>query len=118
MSGNVDLWTERAGINQDIAIFIDGQLAGWKESGGFAVTFSPNAALVQVRASLSPNRSHLVELRWKTNVATSGHIRAGAGLGPFSHTTLTVMSSPTGAATGVQSSDQYRLGGSKGTLSP
>jgi hypothetical protein len=114
ISGNADLWTERAGINQDIAIFLDGQLAGWKESGGFAGTFSPNAALVQVRSSLSPNRSHLVELRWKTNVATGGHIRAGAGLGPFSPTTLTVAIAPTGTATGVQSTDQYRLGGSNG----
>jgi hypothetical protein len=116
ISGNADLWTERAGVNQDIAIFIDGQLAGWKESGGFAGTFSPNAALVQVRASLSPNRAHLVELRWKTNVPTDGHIRAGAGLGPFSPTTLTVMTAPTGTATGVQSTDQYRLGGSNGVL--
>jgi hypothetical protein len=114
ISGNADLWTERAGINQDIAIFIDGQLAGWKESGGFAGTFSPNAALVQVRANLSPNRAHLVELRWKTNVPTDGRIRAGAGLGPFSPTTLTVMSAPTGTATGALSTDQYRLGGSDG----
>ena len=114
ISGNADLWTERAGVNQDIAIFLDGQLTGWKESGGFAGTFSPNAALVQVRASLSPNRSHLVELRWKTNVATGGHIRAGAGLGPFSPTTLTVAIAPTGTATGVLSTDQYRLGGSNG----
>jgi len=116
ISGNADLWTERAGVNQDLAIFIDGLLAGWKESGGFAGTFSPNAALAQVRASLSPNRAHLVELRWKTNVATGGRIHAGAGLGPYSPTTLTVVIAPTDTVTGVQSTDQYRLGGSNGVL--
>src|SRR5207244_13247680 len=58
----------------------------------------------------------LVELRWKTNVATGGRIHAGAGLGPYSPTTLTVVISPTGTATGVQSTDQYRLGGSNGVL--
>ena len=55
-SANVDLWTSKAGFNQDVGIKVSGGLfpsaAGqpeaWKESGGFAGTFSPNAAFVQV----------------------------------------------------------------------
>ena len=53
LGANSDLWTATAGYNQDLGIFasVDGgadQLLGWKESGGFAGTFSPNAAYLAV----------------------------------------------------------------------
>src|SRR5947209_4880848 len=58
LSGNADLWTSVAGYNQDLGISVSGtgqsvyptragQPEAWKESGGFAGTFSPNAAFVQ-----------------------------------------------------------------------
>src|SRR5207249_7126109 len=55
ISANADLWTANAGINQDIGVAISGgayptaagQPEAWKESGGFAGTFSPNAAYVR-----------------------------------------------------------------------
>jgi hypothetical protein len=47
LSANADLWTWNAGYNQDIGITVNGTLAAWKESGGFAGTFSPNAAFVE-----------------------------------------------------------------------
>ena len=52
LMGNADLWTANAGYNQDIGIFVSDnggadQLLAWKESGGSAGIFSPNAAYVQ-----------------------------------------------------------------------
>src|SRR5207247_11151906 len=52
LGANVDLWTANAGYNQDIGIFVRDNagaetIVGWKESGGFAGTFSPTAAYLQ-----------------------------------------------------------------------
>jgi hypothetical protein len=51
LSGNVDLWTANAGVNQDVGLMVSGvaygtggQVVVWKESGGFAGTFSSKAA--------------------------------------------------------------------------
>jgi hypothetical protein len=95
LSANADLWTENAGVNQDLAIFIsaDGapsQLAAWKESGGSAGIFSPNAAFVQIAFRAQAGVLYTVTLEWKTNVPTTGTIHAGAGLGPYSPTSLTI----------------------------
>jgi len=80
LSANADLWTWNAGINQDLAIFVNGSLIAWKESGGFAGTFSPNAALVHATVTLSPSTTYTIDLRWKSNVSASGKtISAGAG---------------------------------------
>ena len=103
LSGNADLWTQNAGINQDLGIFVNGndgtgdQLVAWKESGGSAGTFSPNAAFVQTSLTLVPGKTYTVTLMWKTNKPTGGTIRAGAGLDPnFSPTTLAAEVLPTG----------------------
>ena len=67
--------------------------ATWKESGGFAGTFSPNAASVQAVIPLSDATSYSLTLVWKTNKAmpSSDHIAVAAGsTGAFSPTTLTV----------------------------
>lgn len=96
-TANSDLWTEVAGYNQNIGVFVSGgtygsgQLIGWKESGGRSGTFSPNAAFLQAIASLSRGVSYVAKLRWKMNNAAPASIaiRAGAGLGPvFSPTRL------------------------------
>jgi hypothetical protein len=85
VGGNADLWTANAGYNQDIAIWVNGNLLGWKESGGFAGTFSPNAAFVQSvipipMGSAAPG----FILQWKTNIdATSSGARIYAGAGPI-----------------------------------
>src|SRR4029077_6456110 len=47
LSGNADLWTANAGMNQDLGIDVDGIIKAWKESGGYGGTFSPNAAFVR-----------------------------------------------------------------------
>ncbi len=94
LGGNADLWTANAGYNQDIATWVNGNLLGWKESGGFAGTFSPNAAYVQ---SVIPvpmgSAAPAMILQWKTNVsavASGARIYAGAGPigGKFSPTRL------------------------------
>jgi hypothetical protein len=90
--GNADLWTNKATFNQDIGIFISGgafgsapgALIGWKESGGFAGTFSPNAAFVEAVAPLYlvAGTTYLIALYWKTNRDATGSgctIFAGAG---------------------------------------
>jgi hypothetical protein len=98
VSGNSDLWTKNAGYNQDIGIFVSedsgpGTLLAWKESGGFAGTYSPNAAFVQTVYTMLSGHSYMFYLAWKTNVAASGAtIEAAAGSGPaFSPTRLTVV---------------------------
>ena len=98
ITGNADLWTDHAGFNQDIAINVDGSVSptAWKESGGFAGTFSPNAATVQTVVSLDAAHSHTVKLQWKANQPDPYSIYAGAGPigGAFSPTRLTVQLVP------------------------
>src|SRR5205807_1577426 len=85
IGGNVDLWTANAGINQDIGIVISGgafgagQLVAWKESGGNAGTFSPNAAFVQAVVALAAATTYTVKLQWKTNNATDNHVVTVSG---------------------------------------
>jgi hypothetical protein len=98
IGGNADLWTFNAGFNQDIGIQVtpaggSPYVAAWKESGGFAGTFSPNAAFVQAVIPLSDAASYTITLVWKTNIpmSSSDHIAVAAGsTGAFSPTTLTV----------------------------
>jgi peptidoglycan/xylan/chitin deacetylase (PgdA/CDA1 family) len=98
IGGNADLWTFDAGYNQDIGIQVTpaggaAYVTAWKESGGFAGTFSPNAAFVQAVIPLSNATSYRITLVWKTNIAmpSSDHIAVAAGsTGAFSPTTLTV----------------------------
>jgi hypothetical protein len=99
VSGNADLWTANGGYNQDLGIFVseDGgtpTLLAWKESGGFAGTFSPNAAFVQAVYTLEPGHSYAFSLWWKTNIPAPGAtIFAAAGpIGTaYSPTRLTVV---------------------------
>jgi hypothetical protein len=102
VSANADLWTANAGFNQDIGIAVvdgpgfpsvAGQPEGWKESGGFAGTFSPNAAYMQIVLALKMNTTYSMQLVWKTNKNAAGAtIYAGAGPigGAYSPTRLTV----------------------------
>jgi len=114
ITGNVDLWTATAGVNQDIGISVDGSIVAWKESGGRIATFSPNAAFVQAAVPVRAG-PHTAALQWKTNRPNAGGtIFAGAGLGPvFSPTVLTVRFFPTGL-TDAASTKQYLLAGSDG----
>jgi hypothetical protein len=95
LSGNADLWTSTAGYNQDLGVFVSiggaaDQLVGWKESGGFNGTFSPNAAFVQSAFVMNANTSYRFSLKWKTNRPAPGvTIYVGAGNGPYSPTRLT-----------------------------
>jgi hypothetical protein len=74
----------------------------WKESGGFAGTFSPNAAYVETVQHLDAGVQYTYWLAWKTNKQAAGKtIFAAAGPLPpsttsFSPTTLTAfeLSSP------------------------
>jgi hypothetical protein len=93
LSANSDLWTYDSGVNQDIAIFVNGSLVAWKESGGSAGTFSPNAAFVSgFMMPLSASTAYTVDVRWKSSAAAGGKtISAGAGPigGNYSPTRLT-----------------------------
>jgi hypothetical protein len=105
ITGSADLWTATAGFNQDIGIAIAGgaypttagQPEGWKESGGFAGTFSPNAAHVDTIVPLAAGIAYTVQLVWKTNKGGTNLIAAGAGpIGShFSPTRLTARLVPT-----------------------
>jgi hypothetical protein len=99
-TGSADLWTQASGYNQDIGISVAGgvyptsagQPEGWKESGGSAGTFSPNAAHVDTIVPLAANTPYTVKLVWKTNKPSGGHVvNAGAGPigGKYSPTRLT-----------------------------
>jgi outer membrane protein assembly factor BamB len=121
ITGNADLWTAQAGFNQDLGIFVSGgaygagQIVAWKESGGFAGTFSPNAAFVHTVIPVAAATTYNVKLQWKANKNTSGAtIYAAAGAGPsFSPTRLTAELMP--ASSGVlsaSSNTQYVLTGS------
>jgi hypothetical protein len=104
IGGNADLWTSSAGYNQDIGIFVSGgaygfgQLVGWKESGGFAGTYSPNAAYVHTALALQAGVTYMVTLQWKSNKPDPATIWAGAGpvLGRFSPTSLVADVTPAG----------------------
>jgi hypothetical protein len=86
LTGNADLWTTRATYNQDIGIQVSAtstvtaDRVGWKESGGFAGTYSPNAAFVQTMFPLAANTAYTARLQWKANKnAPAGTVIAGAG---------------------------------------
>ncbi len=86
LGGNSDLWTEGFGYNQDLAI-VDTSSAtehvlAWKESGGYAGAFSPNAAFVEAVVQISANVQYNFALRWKQNKPGPNTIHAGAGPWP------------------------------------
>jgi hypothetical protein len=105
LRANADLWTDTAGYNQDLGIFVSDnggadQLLAWKESGGFGGTFSPNAAYAQhLYAMMGPGHTYVFKLKWKTNKNAPGAtIYSGAGPigGQFSPTSLFMESFPAG----------------------
>jgi hypothetical protein len=119
IGGNSDLWTANAGYNQDLAITINGTVAAWKESGGFAGTFSPNAAYVQTVQNLTAGTAYTIKLQWKTNKAAVGTIYAGAGPinSQFSPTSLIVQLFPASVTLPNKlSTQQYQLTGSDGAV--
>ncbi len=123
LSANADLWTANAGYNQDIGIFVSinggpDQLVAWKESGGFAGTFSPNAAYVQASYNVTSGSSYLFTLKWKTNKNAPGaNIFAGAGPigGSYSPTRLTVHLDTNSQDSSSRTTQQYNLTGSDGS---
>ena len=117
LSANADLWTANAGFNQDIGISVNGSVVAWKESGGFGGTFSPNAAFAQWALPMTATTPYNVSMVWKTNKPqpAGAQIRAGAGLGPYSPTRLTLHFIPNG--TGISqavTTGQPRMSGSDG----
>ena len=124
LGGNVDLWTSAAGVNQDIAIFVSDNsqpftLVGWKESGGFAGTFSPNAAFVKATMDMVSGHTYQFQLRWKSNANAPGQtIFAGAGpiSAQFSPTSLFAQTIPAGTnPIKAASTSQYSQSNSDGS---
>jgi hypothetical protein len=71
-----------------------GMLVAWKESGGFAGTYSPNAAFVTTDLHLQGGNTYKAWVVWKTNrYAPSSTIWSGAGpiTGGYSPTSLTAL---------------------------
>jgi Fibronectin type III domain len=117
LSANADLWTWNAGFNQDIGITVNGTLVAWKESGGFAGTFSPNAAFVETVYHMTAATTYSVEVVWKTNTAALGRsVSAGAGgpSAPFSPTRLSAKVLTAGQFQTAVSTQQYNLPNSNG----
>src|SRR5438270_1027577 len=88
LTGNASLFTNTAGINQDIGIFVSGSSAtqsivAWAEAGGFNGTFSPNAAFVQAVYPMTGGTAYNVRLKWKANKPESGSQSIYAGAGPW-----------------------------------
>jgi hypothetical protein len=102
LGGNADLWTDTAGLNQDIGITVNGTLVAWKESGGSNGTFSPNAAYVRAVLNLTAGQTYVAQLVWKTNARAGLSAAIYAGAGPlfgtaaYSPTTLTAVVQPAG----------------------
>jgi hypothetical protein len=124
LGGNADLWTSTAGFNQDIGIAVDGSVVAWKESGGSAGTFSPNAAYVLGAFHMKGGTTYNVKLQWKANKDTGGAtIAAGAGPIPagsstYSPTQLTILFYPATTPTVMKemvSTQQFSLKDSDGT---
>jgi streptogramin lyase len=122
LTANADLWTANPGYNQDLGIFVSDnggvdQLLAWKESGGFAGTFSPNAAYAQDLFNMTAGHQYTFKLKWKTNkLAAGATIFAAAGGGPiYSPTSLIAETFPTGVVPNFAvSTAQYTLPGSDG----
>ncbi|TMF54520.1 MAG: hypothetical protein E6I16_15530 [Chloroflexi bacterium] len=93
LTANADMWTSAAGLNQDLGISFNGAIAGWKESGGFAGTFSPNALFLQTMVQMTHGTTYTIKIQWKTNKAAGASQSIWAGAGPingaFSPTRLT-----------------------------
>jgi hypothetical protein len=109
LRGNADLFTDTAGYNQDIGIFVSDNggadtLLTWKESGGFAGTFSPNAAYVQALYNMTGGHTYVFKLKWKTNKNAPGvTIYASAGGGTsFPGRSDTSLAAETFPAAGTQ----------------
>jgi hypothetical protein len=124
ISGNADLWTSMAGVNQDIGLMVTGMEYGggtvvaWKESGGYAGTFSPNAAFVQAVIPVTALGLYDVKLVWKSNKPTAGAMFTAAGAGPaYSPTRLTVEMVPSTSSNlkSVATTTQYSMVGSDGS---
>jgi hypothetical protein len=122
LSANADLWTVNAGYNQDVGIQVTPGsgtpvLAAWKEAGGFAGTFSPNAAFVETVYPMNAGTTYTVQIVWKTNIPAIGATIA-AGAGPigssFSPTRLTADVLPVGYQS-VVSTEQYASINSNGS---
>ena len=123
LTGNADLWTSNAGYNQDLGIFVSDnggadQLLAWKESGGFAGTYSPNAAYVQYLFNMTFGHVYVFKLMWKTNKPAPGAtIYAGAGSGTYSPISLLGEAFPaTSTPTFAAATTQYKLMNSNGVL--
>jgi streptogramin lyase len=119
LGANADLWTANAGFNQDLGIFVSDNggpdtLVAWKESGGFAGTFSPNAAFVKAIYSMIGGHTYVFTLKWKTNVNAAGAtIFAAAGNGPAYSQTSLLGETASGVYTALSTS-QYMLPNSDG----
>ncbi len=118
ITATADLSTDTAGVNQDMAIDVNGKVAAWKESSG-AVADSPNAVNLETVYRVTAGTTYTVKLRWKTNVAApAATIYAGAGLlnGQFSPTQLALRLVPDAAGlTSVAITSQPSLSDSDGT---
>jgi hypothetical protein len=122
LGANADLWTANAGYNQDLGIFVSvnggaDQLVAWKESGGFAGTFSPNAAFVRAVYSVTSGSTYVFKLKWKTNKNADGvTVFAGAGpiAGQYSPTRLTAQLVAAANEFNSASTLQYSLANSDG----
>jgi hypothetical protein len=132
LSANIDLWTSTSGYNQDVGISVSGgafptqtgQPEVWKESGGNAGTFSPNAAFVQGVVPLTANTTYTFKLTWKSNLQSPPTAAIWAGAGPignlYSPTRLMLQFVPTGGSVSrvldTASTTQYTQTGSGGAV--
>jgi hypothetical protein len=96
LGGSADLFTDSSSFNQDLDIFVSDNggadtLVAWKESGGFAGTFSRNAAFAQALYPLTAGHVYVFKLKWKTNKSAPGATiyAAAGGPAPYPPTRLT-----------------------------
>lgn len=129
LAGNADMWTTALGINQDLGILVSPACTGdaspttlvWKESGGSAGTYSPDAVYVQDACAMSVGTSYTVTLEWRSNLPIPAGQSIDIGAGPdgvtWSDTYLTATAvSPSSAQAFQQQviTSQPKLTGSDG----
>lgn len=104
LRGYASLYTDTAGVNQDIGIYVTPSsvpqnIVAWAESGAGGAN-SPNAAFVEGIFPMTRGQAYNVRLKWKANKAQPGTSVIRSGAGPFptsagltsvSPTRLTVM---------------------------
>src|SRR5207302_3892605 len=124
LAASATLWTDHAGWNQDLGLFVTAngqpdQLLAWKESGSVAAAYSPNSSFIELPLPMAAGSVYTVKVKLKANKSAPGvGVYSGAGTYSqgFSPTSVTAHLYPAGSNPYTRvTGSLYRLGGSDGS---